>query len=344
MLAIGVQVTMMLTLVGLSRGMVEGSANRTRGVGADIMVRPTGAAIIGMNGAPMPEGIVDFLQKQPHVALATGTVVHVYSGVDSITGLDLPKFNAMSGGFRFIEGGTFQTPNDILIDESFARQHKLNAGGTVNLMNRDWHVAGVVESGKLGRVFLPIKVLQELTAATGKITVAYVKVDDPRNTRAVVDQIHAKIPDNPVYAMEDFLALVSVDNIPGLNSFIRVIVGLSVIFGFLVVFLAMYTAVLERTREIGILKALGASPGYIIRLLLHETVLIAVIGSIVGILLTYGTRWIIMARYPASLTQVIVPDWWPNAALISLLGAVLGAMYPGLKAARQDAIEALSYE
>jgi ABC-type transport system, involved in lipoprotein release, permease component len=73
-------------------------------------------------------------------------------------------------------------------------------------------------------------------------------------------------------------------------------------------------------------------------------VLISIIGSIIGILLTYGTRWVIMTKYPASLTQVIVPDWWPNAALISLLGAVLGAMYPGLKAARQDAIEALSYE
>jgi putative ABC transport system permease protein len=343
-LAIGVQVTMMLTLVGLSRGMVEGSASRTRGIGADIMVRPTGAAIIGMSGAPMAEGVVDFLQKQPHVVLATGTVVHVYSGVDSIAGIDLPKFNAMSGGFRYLEGGPFKNPNDILVDESFARQHQLHAGNTVNLINRDWNVAGIVESGKLGRVFLPIKVLQGLTATTGKISVAYVKVDDPKNTRTIVEQLKAKLPDNPVYAMEDFLALVSVDHIPGLSQFIKVIVGLSVVFGFLVVFLAMYTAVLERTREIGILKALGASPGYIIRLLLHETVLISIIGSIIGILLTYGTRWIIMTKYPASLTQVIVPDWWPNAALISLLGAVMGALYPGMKAARQDAIEALSYE
>jgi putative ABC transport system permease protein len=104
----------------------------------------------------------------------------------------------------------------------------------------------------------------------------------------------------------------------------------------------MYTAVLERTREIGVLKAIGASPGFILNVLLRETTLLAVLGSIIGILFTYGTRWVIATFTP--LIQAIVPDWWPIAAGIALVGALLGAAYPGLKAARQDAIEALSYE
>ncbi|MCX6622415.1 MAG: ABC transporter permease [Acidobacteria bacterium] len=106
----------------------------------------------------------------------------------------------------------------------------------------------------------------------------------------------------------------------------------------------MYTAVLERTREIGVLKALGASPGYILKILFRETLMLALIGWVVGIFFTYGTRWAIMTLIPASLTQDIVYGWWPVAGAIAIAGALLGALYPGLKAARQDAIEALSYE
>jgi putative ABC transport system permease protein len=51
-----------------------------------------------------------------------------------------------------------------------------------------------------------------------------------------------------------------------------------------------------------------------------------------------------MATIPASLPVVNVPEWWPIAAAIAIAGALLGAIYPGLKAARQDAIEALAYE
>jgi putative ABC transport system permease protein len=116
------------------------------------------------------------------------------------------------------------------------------------------------------------------------------------------------------------------------------------VFGFLVVFLAMYTAVLERTREIGILKALGASPAYIIGMLMRETVLLAIIGSVIGIGLSYVAKWVLTALVPSSLAVVSVPDWWWRAAIISLAGAVFGAIYPGTKAARQDTIEALAYE
>jgi putative ABC transport system permease protein len=134
-----------------------------------------------------------------------------------------------------------------------------------------------------------------------------------------------------------------VNNIPMLRTFIRVVIGLGVLIGFLVVFLSMYTAVLERTREIGILKSLGASPLYIVSLLLAETAVLAVIGSVVGVLFTYGTKWI-MHTFVPEMVQVTTPDWWPIAAGIAITGSLIGAVYPGLKAAKQDAIEALAYD
>ena len=106
---------------------------------------------------------------------------------------------------------------------------------------------------------------------------------------------------------------------------------------------SMYMAVLERTREIGILKAMGASPGYIMGILLREAAVLGLVGTGVGILMTYGTREL-MEVFAPNFPQAIVPDWYPWAALIALGGSLVGALYPGLKAARQDAIEALAYD
>jgi putative ABC transport system permease protein len=64
----------------------------------------------------------------------------------------------------------------------------------------------------------------------------------------------------------------------------------------------------------------------------------------VGVVLSFAARGLIVALVPASLTQAIVPEWWPIAGIIALVGALLGALYPGLRAARQDPIEALAYE
>ena len=345
-LAVGVEVTMMLTVVGLSRGMLQDSANRARGAGADIWIRPPGSAVIGLSSAGMSEKIIgNYLARLDHVVVATGMVAQPIGGIETVSGLDLKQFNRMSGGFRYLEGGPIQHPEDeILVDDRYARQNHLHAGDTIRILNRPWRIAGVVESGKLARLVVDLKVLQELTGNTGKITQAFVKLDDPANTDMMVKRIKADLKDYQVYSIQEFTSLFTPDNYPGLNAFILVIIGLSVVVGFLVVFLALYTAVLERTREIGILKSLGASPAYILGVLLRETALLAVVGSTLGIILTYGARFLIQTLVPASLTQQIVPDWWPIATAIAVAGAMLGAAYPGWKAANQDAIEALSYE
>jgi putative ABC transport system permease protein len=144
--------------------------------------------------------------------------------------------------------------------------------------------------------------------------------------------------------MESFTSLISIDNAPGLRPFLNVIVGLSVIVGFLVVFLSLYTAVLERTREIGILKSLGATPGFVINLLVRETVALSIVGSALGIGLSYLSQWLIATLVPASLQMEIIYEWWPISILVAVCASLIGALYPGYKAARQDAIEALAYE
>lgn len=345
-LSIGFQVTMILTVTGLSRGMLQDSVNRAKGVGADIWIKPPGASAISLSGAFMPEKILEYFRGVPHVAQATGTTIQLVGGISTVSGIHYDQFVALSGPFKFREGGAFQSPDDVLVDRWYAEQQKLTVGSKLTLVNHEWRVCGIVEPGKLSRLFVPIARLQELTSSDGKLSQVFLKVDDPGRTREVITYLKAQpgLEGYAVYSIDEFVSLFSVNNVPGLKAFIYVIIGLSLIIGFLVVGLTMYTTVLERTREIGILKALGASPGDIVSILVRETTMLALAGWLAGLALSIAANWAINTFIRANLQSELTLDWWPIALGVSITASLLGALYPGLRAARQDAIEALSYE
>jgi len=264
-------------------------------------------------------------------------------GFDVLTGIDLAQFNRLSGGFRFVRGGPFKNDDDVIVDEYYARE-KLDIGSTITLANHAWRVSGIFESGKLSHICARLNVLQALTGNPGRLSQIYLKVDDPARARLVVDQLRGKMPGYFIYTMEESTSLLTINSVGLLRDFIGVVIGIALVVGFIVVTMAMYTAVLERTREIGILKALGASSAYILNLLFRETLLIAILGSVLGIVMTDGSKWLMMHTAPASLTQEIVYSWWPIASGVSVVGALLGAILPAWKAVKQDVIQAVAYD
>lgn len=340
---IGVGVTMILSLVGVSRGVTDDMSARSRGTGADVMVRPPNSSLFNMSGSNMPERVADIVRQEPHVAMATGTLMQGVGPLfTSIAGIHLDEFNAMSGGFQYLAGGPFTGPQELIVDNVEARTDHLHVGSIVNF-GKPWRVTGIVESGKMSRMFAEIGPLQEEYSQTGKVSIIWVKVDAPANIPVVIAELKKRLPDFNVYSMDEMTSLLTSNNIPLIQNFTKVVIGIAVVVGFLVVFLSMYTAVLERTREIGILKALGASPGYILGMLLRETVLLAILGSIAGILMTYGAQ-VLLRVFAPTFPMLIVKIWWPITAAIAIAGSLIGALGPGFKAAKQDAIEALSYD
>ena len=343
-LAIAIEVTMILTLVGVSYGTLHATARRAQGVGADIVIRPVGSSIISLSTSPISDRLPAVLGAEPHVAIATGTMVQPLSGFDSITGLNLDQFDKMSGGFHYLQGGPLVQDNDVIVDEYYAKEKHLHIGDTILLINHNWHVAGIYESGKLARICVKLSALQENTGNPHKISQVYLKLDDKNQVHASIDSLKLKLPGYQIYSLEEFTSLLSISSVGMLKNFINVVIGIAGIVGFIVVFMAMYTAVLERTREIGILKSVGSSSSLILGLLFRETLVLTLIGTVLGILLTYGTQWLMQDVVPNSLTQETVYAWWPITAAIAIIGALLGTIVPGVKAVRQDATEALSYE
>jgi len=344
-LAIAVEVTMILTLVGVSHGTLDASKNRARAVGADIMVRPRGTSVISsLSGAPLSDKYLGLLLKQPHVVAVTGVVVQSLQFPDSVFGIDFATFNRMSGGFDYIKGHDPVNDDDMVVDEDYAQQHHLHVGSRIDLLAHEWNISGIMEGGKAARIAVKLKVLQQIEGTAGYLTMIYVKLDDPSLADQVADQLKVTLNDDQIYSMNALLEAYSVNNIGMLRGFIDVVIFIAVVVGFIVVFMAMYTAVLERTREIGIIKAVGGSSELVLRILLRETLALAVAGTLVGIAFTYGAQWLMKHFEPGSLVQETVYGWWPIAGAIAIVGAMLGAVAPAMKAVQQDVTEALSYE
>ena len=346
--AIALEVTLILMIVGLSLGILNDSKQRQAGIGADVIVMPPGSSfIVGLTGAPMSIKVGDILAKLPHVTTAAPVVTSVSASgtLEVISGIDLSSFEKLGGPFHYLSGGPFQGSDDALVDDLFARSKRVKAGDSLEILNHNFRIVGIIEHGRGARKFVPIQTMQDLIGAKDKASVFYLKLDDPANADAVVDEIK-HVPGMERYqavSMAYYLSMMTPSNTPGLLSFISVVIGISLIIGFLVIFQAMYTAVMERTREIGILKALGASKLYIVNVILRETTLLALLGIIVGVAFSLAARAGLRQKLP--LLQVeFSAEWMIRATVIAIGGAILGALYPAYKAAQKDPIDALAYE
>jgi putative ABC transport system permease protein len=347
-LAVAIEVIMILCIVAVMVGQVQGAANQTSGIGADIMVRPPNASnFSGLSDAAVPAKIASqVLVKLPHVAAASPVIAKLSTSgsVQTLFGIDYPSYNALRP-FVFLAGGPPSGPNDALVDDLYSRSHHTQVGQTINVLNHDFRISGIVEHGKGSRVFLPIQTLGELNGTPGNASIFYVRTDNPKNQQAVIDEIQhtAGMSTYQVQTLAEWMSMMTPEHLPGFTIALNVVIAIAVIVGFLVIFQSMYTAVMERTREIGILKSLGASKLYVVNLFLREAVLVAIGGVIVGILAAQGIKLFMDVRFP-TMTFLLTSHWRVYGAGIALVGSMLGALYPAWKAARKDPIDALAYE
>jgi putative ABC transport system permease protein len=345
-LAVAIEVTLILLIVGFALGTLNDTRARQKAIGADIIVRPPGSSnFAAFSSAPVSVKVGDVLRKQPHVVAVAPMVVQTTNKLELLSGIDLQAFEAIGGPMRYLEGGPFRGPDDMIVDEYYAASNKVRPGARVNVLNHDFHVSGIVPQGRGSRSYVPITTLQELTGTEGKATVFYVKLDDPKNAETAAQHIKT-IPGMESYnvvTIGEWLSIMSPDNIPMLSKFIDIVIGISMVIGFIVIFQSMYTAVMERTREIGILKSLGASKLYIVRVILRETLVLAIAGILAGILISFVAAHTIRYKIPTAQVE-FTSGWILRASIIAIVGSMIGALYPAFKAAQKDPIDALAYE
>jgi putative ABC transport system permease protein len=345
-LGTGVGVLLIVFTVGLARGVLHERGRRESNMGAEIMVRASGSISLG--------GSASFGIPVSHAAeLATIPGVHATtpigqkldqsdSGFGSrlIDGIEYDQYAAIAG-ITIREGRKLEGGDEAIIDPRWKEQRKANVGDTVPLFERPFKIVGVYEPPGGGRIKIPLSTMQEQQGAQGRASAILVRCETPEKQDEVAALILQKFPNDQLLFTRDLPELYAT-GVPALNVFIKVIVGVAACISMLVILLAMYTTVTERTRQIGILKSLGMSKSAIAWVIEQEAILVSVMGVIVGVLLTYVARFAVMRV--TTLTIEVEPRWVLIALAVGLLGGTIGALYPALRAARQDPVEALSYE
>src|SRR5215469_1051999 len=342
--AVAIEVIMILSITAILLGKIDGFKQRQNGIGMDMFVRPSTANnFMGMSSAGASIKVADVLAKIPHVLVASPVNVQLTNSLDSIYGIDFKSFNDLLP-FTFLSGTSFQGPNDVIVDDYAIDGKKV--GDTITVLNHPFRISGVVAHGKGGRKFIPIETMGALTGTEGKATMFYLRTENPPQHQEEIRKAILAIPGMSQYNVataEEYLSAISPSHLPFMSTAIRVVVGIALVIGFLVIFQSMYTAVMERTREIGILKSMGASRLYIVSIVLRETAMLAAAGIALGVVASYVLSAVLQARIP-TLDFVINFPWVLKAVVIAFVGALLGALYPAYKAASKDPIDALSYE
>jgi putative ABC transport system permease protein len=343
--AVAIEVIMILSITAILMGKLNGFKDRQNGIGMDMFIRPsTTNNFVGMSPAAASIKVADVLAKLPHIQVAAPVNIQITSTLDNIYGIDFKSYDALQP-FVFLSGGPFQGPYDVIVDEYVGAGKKV--GDTINVLGtHPFRISGIVEHGKGGRKFIPIDTMGAITGTEGKASMFYLKTEDPPKFEDAVKEEILATPGMSTYSVlktEEYLSSMTPNALPGFSIGLRVVIGIAAVIGFLVIFQAMYTAVMERTREIGILKSLGASRVYIVGIVLRETGLLALTGIILGIASSYALSAVLQNRFPTLDFVINGPYVW-KAMLIAFVGALLGAFYPALKAASKDPIDALSYE
>ena len=344
----GVALGVILIIIntGLVRGMLNDRIKRERSLGAEILFTRSGSSGLSpSSGTPVDVRYADRVAHIRGVRAVSPVARHIQSGssgigIEQVDGIDFKSYAAISG-LRIVEGRVFQSDDEVIIDYVKAHNSKAGVGGEIQVFGKKLKVAGIYLPESGARIKMSLEAMQRALGAPNKCSFIMIKCADPDQQVEVQQRINAELPNNTVQLTRE-IATGFERAIPGLDGFVKAVLVLSTVVSTLVILLAMYTTITERTREIGILKSLGASKRYIIGVIEKEAVAISLIGVVVGLLAALAAGWGI--ERATSLQLEYRWTWVLIAALIGLAAGAIGALYPAVRAANQDPVKALAYE
>jgi putative ABC transport system permease protein len=333
-------VVLVVLTVGLVHGFLNEQGRRNSAVTAEVQFFAPGSGTISMSATlSMPTAYVDQIRAIEGVSDAV-PVGQLLQGGRYINGINFDEYTRVSE-VRVVEGRSMSSGDEAIIDREAQRNRRVKLSDTIEIFDRPFTIVGVYEPESLGRIKVTLDTMQQFLNRPSLCSMILVKVADPARQDEVAARIKEQFPENNVLLTRN-IPIAYARGTPALQTFLKIVIALSIIISSLVILLTMYTTVTERTRQIGVLKSLGASKAWIAGEIEKEALVISLIGVVTGFVLSVAGKYLIQRL--TTISVELEAPWLFYALVLGMLSGALGALYPALRAANQDPVKALSYE
>ncbi|NNE99046.1 MAG: ABC transporter permease [Pyrinomonadaceae bacterium] len=342
--AIGVILVVLFT--GLANGIVEDMAKRSANWKAEIVFTRAGAMDLTSSNMNVSTTYAERLLEIEGVKTAVPVGRYISTnpkerwGIQHLDGIEWAPFAEMNE-MDIVRGVPATGNQEVVLDERHMRDKNYNLGDAIEIFGKDFKIVGVYSPPSGARIKMSLAAMQDALQAPRKCTYILVKLEDGADTKAVAASINEKLPGNRVNLTQD-LIIDAQDRIPGFNTFLNVLVGLGAFVSTIFVMLSMYTTITERRKEIGILKSLGASKTFVIKIIEGEAFMVGVFGIILGLALSFAAAFSIERYF--ELPFKFDPNWILTAFVIAIGGSLVGALYPAWRASDIDPVLVLVNE
>jgi putative ABC transport system permease protein len=382
LLGIAIGIMAIISLLALGEGMQQAVTGELSSLSDVIIVSTGGSAFSSFGGGGGSTGeyftqrdIADIERIQGIKEVSTqlsGSALAEYNGkttILSLTGMEVGVMKLQYASQNLEAGGFLNEgdQNKIMIGNSIAHDTfdaDISVGGRIKINDEKFFVSGIFEKQGMGGVssdsivLMSVRDFKKLTGQSN-ISLIYLRVNNVNDAESIATTIQNAINEN--HGQKDFATattmtsiLETVQNIIGILQLVLVgIASIALVVASIGIMNTMLTSVMERTREIGIMKAIGATTRDIMSIFIIEGVLMSSVGGVIGIILgVFGSQaltlilgsFMSMGGGSFQLVPIITITSVVLAVAVSLIVGVLSSLYPAWKAARMSPIEAVRYE
>src|SRR2546421_3918975 len=253
---IAVGVLLVVFTVGLAHGLLRERGRREANIGAEILLRPTGAILSGSQPFTLPIANASEIARIAGVraAVPIGQALDKSDtgfGSRLIEGIPFDEYAALNG-LTIKEGRKLERGDEVIVDSAWQREQHVEVGSTMEIYERPFRIVGIYEPPGGGRIKIPLATMQDQVGSENRCNAILIACVDPSRQDEVAARIKQQYPDDQIIFTRELPELY-ISSVPALNMFLKVVIGVAATISLLVILLAMYTTVTERTRQIGIL-------------------------------------------------------------------------------------------
>lgn len=347
-LGISIGIATVIALGAVMNGMTISMEGMLKSGKADFSIAQSGISDFAFSR--VNENRTNEIQELEGVKDATGILLGFYPIANNpyviAWGVETEDFPLL--GMNIISGSSFSQEHELLIGEIASKEWNKTVDNTLTIRDQEFTITGVFQTGSMYQdkgVTLSLNKLQQIQNQEGYVTVIYVELEEGANAEEICQQIEQNYPD--LVTIKSISELSKVDKgLETLDAATIVISLLAIIIGGIGVTNTIMMSVYERTREIGVLRAVGWTKKRILTMVLGESILLCLFSVLIGSLLgVIGTQLLTLQPIIRGLlTPMYALDTFLRAIIVAFSVGLVGGLYPAYRATKLSPSEALRYE